>query len=396
MTFFKRMMFLHIFLLILGAAVLWVSCDTGSSPYVPYTPGSAPGLYVNDTAENVTVSFSEGASYSYPAGTLDVDYNAANNAVFFSFDDGSGSATTTTLGHDFFDIAIDADGTVIANSGSYGSGVQVYDTGAADITGNYSTLQSRVKEYTFKPTLHTGRLYGYQSKANPLEPLDTTTSNVYLIKVQYGNATAAYFKVTFGMTMTGGPPSFDVTVVPGLGGGDSGKVTVKAGVSSLTANYGWLYFKLVGTGGPRVLNNGTTWTGSGTAVPKAKGGWDILAIRTDELQTENGTTVSAQMPVANRSSVLLNTYGGVKAGVISGKYIDEAQGSFTVGMRSAVDTIGYGWYTMTGMPPVFSMAKNTYVITTSGGKTVKFQPETFYNSNSSKSFYMEFSYYVSP
>ncbi|MDR2079764.1 MAG: hypothetical protein LBP74_08605, partial [Treponema sp.] len=365
----KHRMLLNILLLVLSAAVLWVSCQMEPDP----SPNPTPGLYDNDDPEPETVTFSEGADYAYPRETLNVDYANANNAVFFDFSTG----TVTELPHDFFDIAIDAGGTIIANSGSYGTGVQVYDTGEADIAGDYSSLEDKVKEYTFKPTLPKELLYGYQNELNPLGELGTATSNVRLIKVKYKTTdTTAYFKVTFGMTMQGGPPSFNMTVVPGLDSGTANQVVITAPVTGLTNGYGWLYFKLAGTGGPRVLNTGAAWTGGGTAVPLAAD-WDILGTRTDELQTEDGTTVSTQMPVANRSSILLNIYKEVKAAVVSGKLIDAVQASSTVDFLSAVDAIGYGWYSMAGMPPTFSVAGNTYIIKTVEGVFAKFQPESF-------------------
>jgi hypothetical protein len=122
MIFSKRMMLLNIFLLVLSAAVLWVSCDTTTNSNGD--GNTTPGLYVNDPAEPETVTFREGNNYDYPGDTLNVDYNGDNNAVFFDFSTG----TATELPHDFFDIAIDGDGNIIANSGSYGSGVQVYKT----------------------------------------------------------------------------------------------------------------------------------------------------------------------------------------------------------------------------------------------------------------------------
>ncbi|MHB9292042.1 hypothetical protein Holit_01130 [Hollandina sp. SP2] len=362
-------MFLNILLLVLSAAVLWVSCDTGT------------GDDSNDDDDD---------GNAYPRDTINVDYNGANNAVFFDFSTG----TKTVLPHDFFDIAIDSSGTIIANSGSYGSGIQVYDTGEADIAGDYSSLEAGVKEYTFKPTLPKERLFGYQNELNPLGEMGTETSNVRLVKVKYKTTdTAEYFKVTFGMTMAGGPPSFNMTVVPGLGVGEVDKAEIKAAITGITNGYGWLYFKLVGTGGPRVLNNGTAWTGGGTAVPLAAD-WDILATRTTELQTEDGTTASTQMPVASRSSILLNAYKSVKAKAVTGKLIDKitAADMSDEGLREEIDAIGYGWYSMAGMPPSFSVTGNTYIIKTVEEKFAKFQPESFYGS-SNESFVMDFSYY---
>ncbi|MDR2343705.1 MAG: HmuY family protein [Spirochaetaceae bacterium] len=357
MTLLKRILSKSI-LLVLPAMVMFVSCPHGDGG---------------------------GGDDEFSRDTLDVDYANKNNAVFFDFSTG----TKTELPHDFFDIAIDASGNIIANSGSYGSGVQVYNTGGTDITADFSGQTANVKEYTFK----TGTsLYSYQSEVNPLAKLGMAASKVYMVKVQYKTTdTAAYFKVVFSMTM-GAPQSFNMTVVPGLASGDTGKVEIKAAVSGLTAGYGWFYFKLVGAGGPGVLNNGTTWTGGGTAAPKATD-WDILATRTDELQSNNdGTAVHPQMPVAGRSSVLLNVYKNVQAKTIAGKLIDEVTDAdlTDTGLSGEIDAIGYGWYSTAGMPPVYSVPGNTYIIKTVEGGFAKFQPESF--AKDGKNFIMDFSY----
>jgi hypothetical protein len=334
-----------------------------------------------------------GVSYSYTSAK--VDYGNVNRAVFFDFSTG----TVTELGHDFFDIAIDAGGNIIANSGSYGSGVQVYKTATAGtgIENDFSADADKVKEYTFGPNFPVANLYGHQSSVNPLAPLaGPVTSNVYLVKVQYGD-TLEYFRVTFSMKMPGvmghtGPPLFVVSVVPGLSGGSA--ALINGAVTGLPNGYGWLYFKLVGTGGPRVLNNGTTWLESGaTAVPLA-GDWDLLFTRTDEVQTEDGTTVSTQMPVANRSSVLLNIYKDVEAANAAGKYMEQVFNTSGLAFSGEVDAIGYSWYTMAGMPPTFSVPVNTFVVKTAEGNYAKFQPATFYGPNN-ESFYMTFRYLYS-
>jgi hypothetical protein len=368
MTFSKRMMFLNIFLLVLSAVVLWVSCDT-------------------------TTGGDDDDGDGYPRDTINVDYNGVNNAVFFDFSTG----TKTVLPHDFFDIAINGSGNIIANSGSYGSGVTVYKTDSTTIADDFSSQADAVAEYTFKTGTN---LYdSSQTVENPLGTMSPAASNVCLIKVQYADTTA-FFKVVFSMKMPGmggyqGPPQYVVTVVPGLGAGETGKVEIPAAITGLTGatGYGWLYFKFVGDGGPRVLNNGTTWTGGGTAVPIAAD-WDILATRTNELQSENGTTVSTQMPVASRSSVLLNTYKAVEAKAITGKLIDEVTEADLSddGLSEEIDAIGYGWYSMgSGMPPAFSVAGNSYIIKTVEGGFAVFQPETF--AKGGKNFVMDFAYY---
>jgi hypothetical protein len=366
MIFSKRMMFLNIFLLALSAGVLWVSCDLNGA---------------NDDDDD--------GGDEYPRNTLNVDYNVANNAVFFDFSTG----TTTVLSHDFFDIAINAGGSIIANSGSYGAGVWVYNTGSDNLAADFSGDELKVVEYTFKAETP---LLGHQTVVNPLGALGMTASKVCLIRVKHRtNDDPAYFKVVFSMTMAPSQ-SFNMTVVPGLGAGESGKKEIKASITGIRdTGYGWLYFKLVGTGGPRVLNNGTTWLESGTAVPLAPD-WDILAIRTDELQesADNPGTIEPLMPVANRSSVLLNTYKEVQAKKISGKLIDQitAADQSEDGLSGEIDAIGYSWYSMAGMPPTFSVAKNTYVIKTVEEKLALFQPETFHGPKN-ESFVMDFSYF---
>jgi hypothetical protein len=342
-----------------------------------------------------------GGGSAYPSATARVDYNGTNRAVFFDFSTGK----ATEVPHDFFDIAFDGGGKVIANSGSYGSGVTVLKTSSTAITDDFTSTAGadgvNIKEYTFSTN---APLYDYQTAANPLANLGMAASNVYLVKVQYGT-TAEYFKVVLGMTMMGSQ-SFNLTAVPGLGSGEAGKVELKAPISGLTrtGGYGWLYFKLVGTGGPRVLNNGTTWLGTGAdaaAVPRAEE-WDLLFTRTNELQTEDGTTVSTEMPVAGRSSVLLNTYRGVEAAKAAGKVMEQVFNTTGLSFSGEVDAIGYSWYNMTGMPPTFSVPANTFVVKTAqrwdeataawvDGPYAKFQPGTFYGPNS-ESFYMVFRY----
>jgi hypothetical protein len=329
----------------------------------------------------------------YDTAAAKVDYAGANRAVFFDFSTG----TITELAHDFFDIAIDAGGSIIANSGSYGSGVQVYKTESSAIGDDFSSDPGAdaVREYTFRNGVN---LYNYQqTEENPIAGLGMVPSNVYLIKVQYGSAAAEYFKVQFAMKMPGaggysGPPAYVVTAVPGLGAGETDKVELSSPVTGLTDGYGWLYFKLVGEGGPRVLNTATSWTAGGTAVPQATD-WDLLFTRTIELQTEDGTTVSAGMPVASRSSVLLNTYKEVEAAAVA-QSMEQVVNTTGLTFSGEVDAIGYGWYAMAGMPPTFSVPTKTFVVKTAEGHYAKFQPGTFYGPNS-ESFYMTFRYFYS-
>jgi hypothetical protein len=300
----------------------------------------------------------------------------------------------TTLPHDFFDIAIPASGKVIANSGSYGSGVQVLYSNWAktDITRNLGGFHDSgaVKEYTFKPGTP---LYGYQDEENPLKS-NISTPRVALIKVQYKpEDPPEYFKVVYDYTMEMGVfKSFDVTVVPGLAGGESDKkeITIPVAPGDMNTGYSLLYIKLVGEGGPRALNTGKEWIGGGTIVPKE---WDIMAVRTEELQEDPDNLGKALTPATKRSSVLINAYRQgtrqqVKAKVITGKSIDQVteEDLNNTNLSEEIDIIGYKWHN----PDDESILTNTYVIKTTDGGFAKFQPKTFAKDN--KKFVMDFDY----
>jgi hypothetical protein len=189
-----------------------------------------------------------------------------------------------------------------------------------------------------------------------------------------------------------GPPAYVVTAVPGLGSGETGKVELSPSITGLTDGFGWLYLKLVGAGGPRVLNTGTELSTGAPAIPPAAD-WDLLFTRTIELQTEDGSTVSSQMPVASRSSVLLNTYKGVEAAAVE-LSMEQVVNITDLNFSVEVDAIGYSWYSMAGMPPTFTVSNKTFVIKTAEGNYAKFQPGTFYGPNN-ESFYMTFRYLYS-
>ncbi|MDR2482449.1 MAG: hypothetical protein LBD08_02325, partial [Treponema sp.] len=145
------------------AAAVLASCDTGTNP----NPKKGP---------------------EYPSAAAKVDYNGtganSKRAVFIDFS--NETAVIRELPLDFFDIAISGSGAIIANSGSYGSGVLVYKTDKTDITEDLSSLQESVKEYTFTEGTS---LYGYQAAANPFDgeigaggQMGNGSGKVYLIK----------------------------------------------------------------------------------------------------------------------------------------------------------------------------------------------------------------------
>ena len=220
------------------------------------------------------------------------------------------------------------------------------------------------------------------------------SGKVYLIKTGAGNFYKIIFDI-FGMTSMGPPPTagYKITVVKGLDGDDSAKTVIEDTISGISNGFGYIYFDLDATGGPMALNSPTALKAGVTLdIPKAAE-WDILCARTNELQSTNGTTVEPEMPVASRSSILLNTYKSVEVYIATGKTIDQVLNIDGLTASTAIDAIGYGWYSMAGMPPTFSVATNTYVVKTVEGNYVKFQPGSFYGP-SNESFYMSFRYYA--
>jgi hypothetical protein len=331
----------------------------------------------------------------YSTATAKVDYNGAKKAVFIDF---SSETAVRELPLDFFDFAVfvtpERTVSVIANSGSYGSGVTVYKTTSGNITEDCTSLQNNVTEYTFKAGTN---LYNSgQTAANPFEgglraaPMGSNPAwdKVFLIKTGAGNYYKVLFEV-FGMLSINPPtPGYTIHVVPGLGAGDTGKVTITDSITSAN-DYGYIWFKL--DGGPRALNSLTALKSDAPDIPKAAD-WDLLCIRTNELQSKDGTTLATEMPMASRSSILLNTYKDVKAYTAAGKTIAEVLNISGLTESGEVDAIGYGWYSTTDdMPPTFTLKTNTYVVKTVEGNYAKFQPGSFYGPNR-ESFYMNFRY----
>jgi hypothetical protein len=337
------------------AVLLW-SCDTGTNP-----PGE-----------------SSGPEAEYSGAAARVDHEGANRAVFIDF-----SAENPIAGEvprDFFDLAVDSNGHIIANSGSYGSGVLVYKTDRTVITEDLSGLADRVKEYTFSEGTE---LYGHQEQANPftgeISPLAQGSGRVYLIKTAAGNS----YKMTFNMFGMGGVYRF--YVVKGLEGTEQTEMSgsLKGLINDPENTYGSIYFDL-DANPPGALNvSGIQLAEGAPAIPKSAN-WDLLCTRTDELQS-SGIAV-------RRSSILLNTYREVKVYTAAGKSIREVAGIEGLSPSTGVDAIGCRWYGAGGSePPVYGVNKNTYVVRTVEGNFAKFQPES-YTGPAGESFYMTFTY----
>jgi hypothetical protein len=245
-----------------------------------------------------------------------------------------------------------------------------------------SGSENAVTEFTFREGF---TLHGHQDAVNPLAgaAAAAATKYVYLIKTNYGTDTK-YFKVVFDSYGPAG--QCKITVVPGSGAGEEGKIELTAGLTGIADGYGYIYFDLHGTNTPRVLNDGNALkSGITLNIPKAAE-WDLLCTRTDDV------TGDTTRPTANRSSILLNTYKGVTAATAAGKTIEEVTDTTGLTASTLVDAIGYSWYA-TDNRGTYWIDPVTYVIQTAEGHYAKFQPGSFKNSSGDKNFHMAFRYY---
>jgi hypothetical protein len=298
-----------------------------------------------------------------------------------------------SLPHDFFDLAMYSIGSgqngtvyIIANSGSYGTGVRVLKTNGTDIAADLSNRKDAVTAFTFREGVE---LYDMQESANPLSgaALAAATKNVYLIRVAHGGADPSYYKVVF--DSYGPMGRCAITVVPGAEAGETGKVTLTANLSGITGDdgYGYIYFDLHSTATPRVLNDGAALKPGVTVnLPKAAD-WDLLCTRTDDYLATAGPAGFT----ANRSSILLNTVKGVAAHVVQEKYMEEILSVDQGQLSSLVDAIGWQWY-KTDNRGKYWVDPLTCVVKTAEGNYAKFQPATFQGSGG-ENFHMDFRYY---
>lgn len=323
----------------------------------------------------------------YSLAEAAVDYNTNpphGRAIFIDF---SGDTVVRELPHDFFDLAMFSIGStvhIIANSGSYGTGVTVLKTDSTDIGGDFSESADSIIQYTFKAGKD---LIGYQPEANPLDGASASgaTKNVFLVKVEYGSEDPQYFKVVF--DSYGPQGRYKITVVPGLAGGSDGKVELSGSLSGITGEngYGYIFFDLHGEGGPRSLNDGAALKDGITRdIPRAAE-WDLLCTRTDDRVEITRKT--------NRSSILLNQVKGLAAAALPGKYLYDVLTASGLDLSTEIDAIGYSWY-WTDNRGNYATDKpvTTFVVKTAEGHYAKFRPLTFKGPNS-ENFHMSFRYY---
>jgi hypothetical protein len=281
--------------------------------------------------------------------TAVVDYNGANNVVFFDFSTG----TKTTLAHDTWHIAFDGDLFVIANSGNYGTGVSVCSTGSGDFAADYTSWMSDTSKKFTRIDTNANALGRSYMDLGSMPP--TFTQQVYLLKTEAGN-----FKAQFTSAGMGGTLDIKIAAVDAA----SGTATTYTHNSAYDYTY---------------INCATKQT---VVVAPPKDSWDIRFGRTEFAM---GSTTGG------RSSVAINAAGGVEAAVVEGSSIDEVSDASGLTFSDDILAVGNSWYTFHHDTRTYEVMENTYVFKTTEGNYAKMQIATF-KGPAGERFWSQFAY----
>ena len=356
----KRFNTMSLVLLTILIGVTFISCKN---------PTASGGGYVYErnfgAASEYTATLATGSKSSETAA---VDYSSsymgggdAGSIVYFDFSTG----TKTTKDHDIWDIAIaTTGGTMISNSGDYGYGVRVLRTDESDISTDLTAREAEVTQQSFRPLMDLSYdVFNTQTELNPLQDAigaGMGDGKVYIIKDEAG----VFYKLK--VTKFGPMGQYSLQVVTGLAGATVR--TISGGLAG-ASDYDYLYFDL--------------GAGAAISVAPAKADWDIRFARTEEWQSDEMCT--------GRSDILLNTAAEVKAAEVSGNDIDTVTSTSGLSFYGAIDTIGYAWYGMEGMPPTFFTEDKVFVIRTGEGGFAKFRALTFAGPGGEK-FHVNFNF----
>ncbi|KMQ52551.1 hypothetical protein CHISP_0320 [Chitinispirillum alkaliphilum] len=271
----------------------------------------------------------------YPLDTIDVDYTGANNVVFYHFATGTKTSLPRTVWH----LGFDKDFNIVTNSGHYGSGVHVHKTNETDFGTDFSDLE----DVSFVPTYSDNNPIGSSwMDLSSMPPSYTNT--IYLVKTHDNSV----YKVQFtGATMAGG-----VRMKIGTPSQDDAEELTFGPVG----DYDMVYINLA--------------TKSAVDFAPPKDQWDLRFGRTEFAM---GTMTGG------RSSIVLNTAGGVEAAVLEDVSIDNVENISALNFSNELFTIGYEWYAFDQASRIFSLLNNTYVVRTVTGNYAKFQIGTFYS-----------------
>ena len=287
----------------------------------------------------------------YRIDTANVDYKDANNVVFFDFSSGE----KTVVAHDTWHIAFDTDLNVIANSGNYGSDVAVCSTGTTGFGADFTDWFGDTTK-TFTRTDIGDNILGtnWMDLSGGMPP--SYTEQVYLLKTKGANN----YKVQFTGAGMGGTLTMKIAAPDAA--------TADEQTFSHNSDYEYTYIDCASK--------------QAVLVAPKKDAWDIRFGRTEFAM---GTSTGG------RSSIAINTAGGVSVAVVEDKDIDEVTEAGPLSYSTDLLAIGNGWYEFDRDTRTFSVEKKTYVVKTTGGNYAKFQPATFDGPNG-ESFWCVFEY----
>ena len=295
---------------------------------------------------------------TYATDTAIVDYKNENNVVYFDFSTG----TKTTVSHHIWDIAFDANRFIIANGGDYGYGVLVCSTGVTDITQDFSSwedsldLDTDTGHFTLTTLEHNVLGTNYKTGSGMSS---TYTENVYVIRTE----DLKFYKLQITGSLRGGAGlRMKIDSLSGTGAVEDTFPT--------TTIYDYTYVDL----GAK----------SQVDVAPPKSDWDIKFGR-------RGDFIMSSM-TSGRSSIVLNTKGGVEVATVDSAQLDEVTTTSGLTFNDEMLAIDHDWYSYDRSSKTYVINPAVYVIKTTEDKYAKIKILSFKGPDG-ESFWSVFDYY---
>ncbi len=302
------------------------------------------------SCDSPTSDNDSGVATDYVIDTIKVDYKNDNNIVFYDFS----KSKATVVKNDVWDIAFDKGLSIISNSGRYGDGVMVAATEETDFAKDYSAFEAT---WTITDTAEGGNVLG-TSWYNPSD--HGAKESIYLIK----DETGAIYKMQVTDAAMQGGSSLSLKIAPAAG------ADITAKKFPFDTNYDLLYIDC----------------GAFAEVDVAPmiNDWDVKFHRNQEILSPTYT--------AGRSSIIINSVGGVTAGAVADMNADKVLDVSTLTFSDYFSAIGNSWYAFDTDSKTFSVPQITYVIKDGEGNHAKFQMTSFYGPISGQQFYSSMVY----
>ncbi len=275
--------------------------------------------------------------------SINVDYKGENNAVFYSL----ATKEQVTVKHDVWDIAVDGELNIVANSGDYGMGVTVFPTTITDFDTDLATyVDSAFGGVENRSYEGTDLFAGWMSFDEATHSV-SYAKNLYVVKTEDGS----FYK----LQLTNATMRTGVSVTAKIAG-LSGTEAVET-VFTKDADYDRVYIDL----------------GTKAAVdfaPKSKE-WDLKFARGEQKVDKDGVLIPYAM-----SAISINSSNSVEAYVVENKSLEDVSSVTESEFSTSINTIGNSWYTFDSKTFTFSADKDVSVLKTENG-TYKLKMATF-------------------